>query len=88
MLKLSTVTDTEPEVCKVLRERSTGDPVCPEVLHCSPCVEFDAAGVEKREWLAWIAEYTPALSEVLQLPEIDRRACMMSALPVQVRCCS
>ena len=85
VLKLSNVADTEPQVCKELRARSHGEALCPAVLQSSLCVEFDASGMEKREWLAWIAEYTPALNEVLQLPEIDRRACMMSALYVQVR---
>ena len=85
VLKVSKVADTEPQVCNALRLRSEGEALCPAVLQSSRCVEFDALGMEKREWLAWITEYTPALNQVLQLPEIDRRACMMSALYVQVR---
>ena len=85
VLKLSSVVDIEPQVCKALLSRSEGEALCPAVLQSSLCEELDASGKQQREWLAWIAAYTPALNEVLQLPEIDRRACMMSALYVQVR---
>ena len=84
-MKASQVGDTEPEVCIEMRSRSKEEQLCPEVFQSRICLEFDASRKFKREWLAWIAQYTPPLDKILQLPEIDRPACMRSALYVQAR---
>ena len=85
VLKVAKVGETEPHVCKALLSRSEGETLCPEVYEISACLEFDALSQLKCEWLAWIAQYALPLDKILQLPEIDREACTISALYVQAR---
>jgi hypothetical protein len=77
--------DQEPSVFTEIRLRSGADQLCPEVYDSSRCQEFDASGEIKKEWLAWRAQYTPALNKCLQLPETDRAGCIRDALYCQAR---
>ena len=86
VLKLSALDDMEPVVFKELQRRSGGEHLCPEVYESSTCSEMTASSKPKHKWLAWIAQYTPPLSKILEMPETDRLACIISALYVLVRC--
>ena len=86
VLKVSHADDQEPRVCQELFSRSNGEQLCPVVYEISNCLELDASGQFKQTWLAWTVEYTPAVNNIFQLPEVDRQACLISALYVQARC--